>query len=177
MRSGWWAYSLENWCESICFLTEPWLWNRLSFCRYNCCKFTTFRKQIDLKRIDSYIINKVKEQKKRSSAFYLEKTSYLCTCIRPTPLPLILWEKWAVKREGGSTTLWNASLTLCFWRFETTTLEKQVKNIAEVGAAGRYIPFPLVCRWLTMPSRTPFGTYYIYQRRGYHSVRLLAWLW
>ena len=48
-----------------------------------------------------------------------------------------------------------------------------VKNIAEVDAAGRYIPFPLVCRWLTMPSRTPLGEYYIYQRRGYHSVRSL----
>ena len=36
-----------------------------------------------------------------------------------------------------------------------------VKDIAEVDAAGRYIPFPLVCRWLTMPSRTPFGAYYI----------------
>ena len=45
------------------------------------------------------------------------------------------------------------------------------------GATGRYIPFPLVCRWLTMPSSTPLGAYYIYQRRGYHSVRLLAWLW
>ena len=45
-----------------------------------------------------------------------------------------------------------------------------VKDIAEVDAAGRYIPFPLVCRWLTMPSRTPLGAYYIYQRRGYHSV-------
>ena len=96
------------------FLTEPWLWNRLSFCRYNCCKFTTFRKQIDLKRIDSYIINKVKEQKKRSSAFYLEKTSYLCTCIRPTPLPLILWEKWAVKREGGALHIRMRLLTHCF---------------------------------------------------------------
>lgn len=82
-----------------------------------------------------------------------------------------------MKREGGSTTLWNASLTLCFWRFETTTLEKQVKDIAEVGAAGRYIPFPLVCRWLTMPSRTPLGAYYIYQRRGYHSVCLQLRLW
>jgi hypothetical protein len=48
-----------------------------------------------------------------------------------------------------------------------------VKDIAEVDAAGRYIPFPLVCRWLTMPSRTPLGAYYIYQRRGYHSVRSL----
>ena len=46
----------------------------------------------------------------------------------------------------------------------------QFKDIAEVGAAGRYIPFPLVCRWLTMPSSTPLGAYYIYQRRGYHSV-------
>ena len=45
-----------------------------------------------------------------------------------------------------------------------------VKDIAEVDATGRYIPFPLVCRWLTMPSRTPLGAYYIYQRRGYHSV-------
>ena len=48
-----------------------------------------------------------------------------------------------------------------------------VKDIAEVDAAGRYIPFPLVCRWLTMPSCTPLGAYYIYQRRGYHSVRSL----
>ena len=48
--------------------------------------------------------------------------------------------------------------------------KRQVKSIAEVDATGRYIPFPLVCRWLTMPSRTPLGAYYIYQRRGYHSV-------
>ena len=79
--------------------------------------------------------------------------------------------------KGGSTTLWNASLTLCFWLFETTTIELVVGNIAEVDATGRYIPFPLVCRWLTMPSRTPLGTYYIYQRRGYHSVCLQLRLW
>ena len=50
-----------------------------------------------------------------------------------------------------------------------------LKDIAEEDAAGRYIPFPLVCRWLTMPSRTPLGAYYIYQRRGYHSVRSHSW--
>ena len=33
-----------------------------------------------------------------------------------------------------------------FWLFETTTLKIIVKNLAEVGATGRYIPFPLVCR-------------------------------
>lgn len=44
------------------------------------------------------------------------------------------------------------------------------QDIAEVDAAGRYILFPLVCRRLSMPSRTPCGTYYIYQRRGCHSV-------
>ena len=49
-----------------------------------------------------------------------------------------------------------------------------VKDIAEVDAAGRYIPFPLVCRWLIMPSRTPLGAYYIYQRRGYQSACFLV---
>lgn len=38
-----------------------------------------------------------------------------------------------------------ASLTLCFWQFETTTLEIIVKNIAEVGATGRYITLPRWC--------------------------------
>ena len=68
------------------------------------------------------------------------------------------------------------------WRFvfgssELPQIELVVENIAEVDAAGRYIPFPLVCRWLTMPSRTPLGAYYIYQRRGYHSVCLQLRLW
>ena len=52
-------------------------------------------------------------------------------------------------------------LTLCFWLFETTTIELVVKDIAEEDATGRYIPFPLVCRWLFMPSGTPFGAYII----------------
>ena len=68
------------------------------------------------------------------------------------------------------------------WRFvfgssKLPQIELVVENIAEVDAAGRYIPFPLVCWWLTMPSRTPLGMYYIYQRRGYHSVCLQLRLW
>lgn len=37
------------------------------------------------------------------------------------------------------------------------------QELSRGGATGGYIPFQLVCRWLTMPSRTPFGAYYIYQ--------------
>ena len=48
--------------------------------------------------------------------------------------------KMSERLQGGSTTLWNASLTLCFWLFETTTIELVVEDIAEVDATGRYIP-------------------------------------
>ena len=73
--------------------------------------------------------------------------------------------------QGGSTTFWKCVADALF--LATLNLGNsnvQFKDIAEVDAAGRYIPFPLVCRWLTMPSRTPLGAYYIYQRRGCHSV-------
>ena len=39
----------------------------------------------------------------------------------------------------GALHYGNASLMLCFWLFGTTTIELVVKNMAEVGAAGRYI--------------------------------------
>ncbi len=52
----------------------------------------------------------------------------------------------------GALHLEYTSLTLCFWLFETTTIELVVENIAEVDATGMYIMFPLVCGWLTMPS-------------------------
>ena len=41
--------------------------------------------------------------------------------------------------QRGSTIFWKVSLTLCFWLFETTTIELVVKNNAEVDATGRYI--------------------------------------
>lgn len=44
----------------------------------------------------------------------------------------------------------NASLILRFWLFETTTIELAVEKSAEVNTTDRYIPFPLVCQWLTM---------------------------
>ena len=59
-----------------------------------------------------------------------------------------------------------------FGRFETTTIKiRMSRALQRLMLRVRYIPFPLVCRWITMPSRTPLGAYYIYQRRGYHSVR------
>ena len=85
-------------------------------------------------------------------------------------------ERWSGYREGA-LHFGNASLTLCFGDSKLPQIELVVENIAEVDATGRYIPFPLVCRWLTMPSCTPLGAYYIYQRRGYHSVCLQLRLW
>ena len=41
----------------------------------------------------------------------------------------------------------------------------QVKDLAEVDATGRYILFPFVCRWITMPSRTPLGAYTLFEHR------------
>ena len=67
----------------------------------------------------------------------------------------------------GSTTLWNASLTLCFWSLEPEKLERRIKDIAEVDATGRYYTVPWACRGLTMSSRTLLRAYYIYQWRGY----------
>ena len=98
---------------------------------------------------------------------------YLCTC-ELTPSHLA---KRLEGLMGGSTTLRNASLTLCSWQFETSTNRISCRNNAEVDATGRYIPFPWVCRWLTMPSRTPFGGHYVYHWRGYHSVCLQLRLW
>ena len=77
---------------------------------------------------------------------------------------------------------WALHFEMRRWRFvfgssKLPQIELVVENNAEVDAAGRYIPFPLVCRWLTMPSRTPLGAYYIYQQRGYHSVCLQLRLW
>ena len=79
------------------------------------------------------------------------------------------WSGW--RREHYSLECVADALFLAVLKLPQSNLV--VKDIAEVDDAGRYIPFPLVCRWLIMPSRTPLGAYYIYQRRGYHSVRSL----
>jgi len=67
---------------------------------------------------------------------YSKKNEYLCTR-KLTPSHFEM--RWSGYREGA-LHFGNASLTLCFWLFETTTIELVVENIAEVGAAGRYIP-------------------------------------
>ena len=107
-------------------------------------------------------------QKKQIFGVYFKENSYLCTC-EPTPShPARGWS------DKGEHYIWECvadALFLAVLKLPQSNLV--VKDIAEVDAAGRYIPFPLVCRWLTMPSSTPLGAHYIYQRRGYHSVRSL----
>ncbi len=70
-----------------------------------------------------------------------------------------------------STTLWECVADALF--LATLNLGNsnvQFKDLAEVGATGRFIPPPLACRGLTMSSRTLNGCIVYYQRRGYHSV-------
>ena len=56
----------------------------------------------------------------------------------------------------GALHFGNASLTLCFWQFEITTREYRVKNIAEVDAAGRYMP----SRWRAEGKLCPHARFY-----------------
>ena len=81
----------------------------------------------------------------RTSAFKITKNDYLC--IRKLT-PSLLVRDWRGYREGA------LHHGMRRWRFvfgdsKLPHSKKQVKNLAEVGATGRYILHPLVCRWLT----------------------------
>ena len=71
----------------------------------------------------------------------------------------------------GALHFENASLTLCFWPLEPRKFERRVRNIAEVGATGRYIPSRQRAEDYPCPHARFTGVSYIYQRRGCHSVR------
>ena len=77
----------------------------------------------------------------------------------------------------GALHFENASLTLCFWLFETTTIELVVENIAEVGAAGGYIYRPVGVQRTNHVLTHALRASIIYQRRGYRSVCLQPRLW
>ena len=68
--------------------------------------------------------------------FIMGKMQYLCTCSFDLTVALLAKNSRRVAfykagaAKGGSTTFGNASLTLCFWLFETTTIELVVENIA-----------------------------------------------
>ena len=78
---------------------------------------------------------------------------------------------------GGTATYWKASLMLCFWLSETSTIQiNQSRATAEMNATG-VVYTPGVCRGRIVPSRTLLGALYTY-RRGYSdSVRSLVGLW
>ena len=58
---------------------------------------------------------------------------------------------------GGTATYWKASLMLCFWLSETSTIQiNQSRATAEVDATG-VVYTPGVCRGLIVPSRTLSG--------------------
>ena len=46
----------------------------------------------------------------------------------------------------GALHFENASLTLCFWLFETTTTRISCQELSRGGATGRYIPSRSACR-------------------------------
>ena len=76
---------------------------------------------------------------------------------------------------GGTATYWKASLTLCFWLSETSTIQiNQSRATAEVNATG-VVYTPGVCRGLTMPSRTLFGVHYILTGVGIQTL-FVHWL-
>ena len=76
---------------------------------------------------------------------------------------------------GGTATYWKASLMLCFWLSETSTIQiNQSRATAEMNATG-VVYTPGVCRGLTMPSRTLFGVYYILTGVGIQTL-FVHWL-
>ena len=76
---------------------------------------------------------------------------------------------------GVTATYWKASLMLCFWLSETSTIQiNQSRAIAEVNATG-VVYTPGVCRGLTMPSRTLFGVHYILTGVGIQTL-FVHWL-
>ncbi len=96
--------------------------------------------------------------------YNLEKILYLC-----------IVHTHAFGRMGGTATYWKASLMLCFWLSETSTIQiNQSRATAEMNATG-VVYTPGVCRGLTMPSRTLFGVHYILTGVGIQTL-FVHWL-
>ena len=77
--------------------------------------------------------------------------------------------------EVDMTLRKKASLMLCFWLSETSTIQiNQSRATAEMNATG-VVYTPGVCRGLTMPSRTLFGVYYILTGVGIQTLSV-HWL-
>ena len=73
---------------------------------------------------------------------YFHFSLYFCKCY----LPIVAGMLTEVRRAAGwGTTYWKGVIALCFWTFETTTIEITVKNIEEVTPRGVYISGSVVC--------------------------------
>ena len=70
-------------------------------------------------------------------------------------------------------TYWKALLTLCFWTFETTTIEQRTKTNARVTPRGVYIRLRSVLREYLYPHKHTLRCIYILQR-GCFSVCLIT---
>ena len=76
---------------------------------------------------------------------------------------------------GGTATYWKASLMLCFWLSETSTIQiNQSRATAEMNATG-VVYTPGVCRGRIVPSRTLFGVHYILTGVGIQTL-FVHWL-
>ena len=73
--------------------------------------------------------------------------------------------------------IWKASLMLCFWPSETSTIQKTSQEQMQIWML-RVLRFAAlsVCRGHPSPSRTHIGWLHISNKRGYsNSVRSLVW--
>ena len=96
--------------------------------------------------------------------FFFRKKYYLC-----------IVHTHAFGRMGGTATYWKASLMLCFWLSETSTIQiNQSRATAEMNATG-VVYTPGVCRGRIVPSRTLFGVHYILTGVGIQTL-FVHWL-
>ena len=109
--------------------------------------------------------------------FYLEGkiTNKICT-FAPAFCLLKLWcTLRCAELLGRSTTYWKALLTLCFWTFETTTIEQRTRTNAGVTPRGVVYTLRSVLRGSGILNAHLTGVYILL--RGCFSVCFSLGLW
>ena len=89
---------------------------------------------------------------------YFHFSLYFCKCY----LPIVAGMLTEVRRAAGwSTTYWKGVIALCFWTFETTTIEQRTKTLQRWLPRGVYIRLRSVLRGYMYPHRHTLRCIYI----------------